>query len=91
MQNIQGRLPRVTLVPNSQHVQKGVHVSESRKSDDRVHKHRETCSSSRVDVRIPGIPHSAVEQMETNRKETVRRLIEQFDCHRDLRVLRDFF
>ena len=39
------RLLRVTLVPNSQHVQKDVHVSGSRKSDDReneVHQHRET-------------------------------------------------
>ena len=73
------RLPRVTLVPNSQHVQKDVHVSESRKSDDReneVHQHRETCGSDHcVDFRIPDIPHSAVEQVETNRKEKVRRLI----------------
>ena len=51
-------------MPNSQDVQKDVHVSESRKSDDReneVHQHRETCGSDHcVDFRIPGIPHSAV-------------------------------
>ena len=54
-----------------------IHVSESRKSDDRekeVHQHRATCGSDHcVDFRIPGIPHSAVEQVETNRKEKVRR------------------
>ena len=63
------RFPRVTLVPNSQHDQNDVLTSDSRKSDDReseVHKHRVTCSSSRVDFRIPGIPHSTVEQVETN-------------------------
>ena len=57
------RLPRVTLVPNSQHDQKDVLITDSRKSDDcenEVHKHRETCSSSRADFRIPGIPHSTV-------------------------------
>ena len=67
------RLPRVTLVPNSRHIQKDVRVSESRKSDDRkneAHQHRETCGNDLcVDFRIPGIPHSAVEQIETNRKE----------------------
>ena len=72
-------------MPNSRHVQKDVHVSESRKSDDReneVHQHRATCGSDHcVDFRTPGIPHSAVEQVETNRKEKVRRLIEQFESH----------
>ena len=67
------RLLGVTLVLYSQHNQQDVHVSESRKSDDRgneVHQHRETCGSDRcVDFRIPGIPHSAVEQVETNRKK----------------------
>ena len=38
------KLPRVTPVPNLQHVEKDVHVSESRKSDDREKdQHRETC------------------------------------------------
>ena len=67
------RLLRGTLVPNSQHAQKDVLITDSRKSDDReneVHEHRRTCSSGRVDFRIPGIPHSSVEKVETNRKET---------------------
>ena len=85
------RLPRVTLVPNSQHFQKDVHE----KSDDRekeVHQHRGTCGSDHcVDFRIPGIPHSAVEQVETNRKEKVRRLIEQFESHLNRNMLlKDF-
>ena len=88
------RLPRVTFVPNSQHSRKDVLIKDSRKSDDReneVHKHRRTCSSSRVDFRIPGIQHSIVEQVETNRKETVERLIEQFENHPNRNVLlKDF-
>ena len=49
-----------------------------------------TCCSSRVDFRIPGIPHSTVEQVETNRRETDRRLIEQIenDPNRDM-LLKD--
>ena len=51
----------------------------------------ETCSSSRVDFRIPGIPDSTVEQVATNRKETVRRLIEQFENHPNKNMLlKDF-
>ena len=46
-----------------------------------------TCSSSRVDFRIPGIPHSTVEKVETNRKEKVRRLIEQFENHPNWNML----
>ena len=78
-------------MPNSQHVQKDVHAADSRKSDDgenEVHQHRETCGSDYcVDFRIPGIPHSAVEQVETNRKEKVRRLIEQFESHPNRNML----
>ena len=71
------RVPRVTLMPNSKHVQNDVLVSESRKPDDReieVHQHRENCGSDRcVDFLIPGIPYSVVEQVETKRREKVRR------------------
>ena len=45
----------------------------------------------RVDFRIPGIPHSTVEQVETNRQETLRRLIEQFENHPNRNMLlKDF-
>ena len=84
------RLPRVTLVPNSQDSRKDLPITDSRKSHDcqsEEHKHRETCSSSRADFRIPGIPHSTAEQVETNRKETVRRLVEQFEHHPNRNML----
>ena len=84
------RLLRVILVPNSQHSRTDLPVTDSRKSHDcesEEHKHRETCSSSRVDFRIPGLPHSTVELVETNRKDTVRRLIEQFENHTNRNML----
>ena len=66
------RLPRVTLVPNSQHVQKDV-LAESRESHDcenEAHQHRETWGSDQcVDFLIPGVPHSAVEQVEKIEKK----------------------
>ena len=78
-------------MPNLQYVQKDVHVPESRTSDDRaneVHQHRETSGSDLcVDFRILGIPHSAVELVETNRKEKVRRLIEQLERHPNMNML----
>ena len=39
----------------------------------------ETCRNA--DHRIPGIPHSTVQKEDTNRKETVKRLIQQFENH----------
>ena len=41
---------------------------------------RETWCNN-VDYRIPGIPHSAVQQQDTNRKETDKKLIQQFENH----------
>ena len=37
--------------------------------------------SGNVDYRIPGIPQSTVQQQNTNRKETVKKLIQQFENH----------
>ena len=34
-----------------------------------------------VDCRVPDIPHSAVEQQDTNRRDTVKKLIQQFESH----------
>ena len=39
-------------------------------------KYRETCRDN-VDYRIPGITHSTVQNEDSNRKETVKRLIQQ--------------
>ena len=77
-------------MPKSQDAQKDVLVTDSRKSagrGDEDHKHSETCRSNRVDFRIPGIPHSTVEQVERNRKETVRRSIEQLENHPNKNML----
>ena len=46
-----------------------------------------TCYNNRVDFRIPGIPHSDVEPVDTNRKEQVRRFIEQFENHPNRNML----
>ena len=43
-------------------------------------KYRETCRGN-VDYRIPGIPHATVQKEDSNRKETVKRLIQQFENH----------
>ena len=42
--------------------------------------YRETCRGN-VDYRISGIPHSTVQKEDSNRKETVKRLIQQFENH----------
>ena len=87
------RLPRVTLLPNPQHCRKDLLITDARESDDfasEKHEHTRTCRGN-IDYRIPGIPHSTVEQVDTNRKETVRRFIEQFDNHPNRNVLlKDF-
>ena len=43
-------------------------------------KYRETCRGN-VDYRNPGIPYSTVQKEDSNRKETVKRLIQQFENH----------
>ena len=43
-------------------------------------KYKETCRGN-VDCRIQGIPHSAVQKEDSNCKETVKRLIQQFENH----------
>ena len=58
--------------------------------------YRESCRGN-VDYRIPGIPHSIVQKEDSNRKETVKRLIQQFQNHpnrdsliQDLNKLEEF-
>ena len=43
-------------------------------------RYRETCRGN-VEHRLPGIPHSTVQKEDTNRKETVKRLIQQSENH----------
>ena len=51
------------------------HAEESQRS-----KYRETCRGN-ADYRIQGFPHSTVQKEDSNRKETVKRLIQQFENH----------
>ena len=75
------RLPRVVLKANSQSGQQDQQEEDARTSCD----HPSASQSSRetwcnnVDYRIPGKHHSAVEQQDTNRRDTVKKLIQQFE------------
>ena len=51
------------------------HLEETRRA-----KYEETCSGN-VDYRIQGTLHSAVQKEDSNRKEVVTRLIQQFETH----------
>ena len=48
--------------------------------ESQLWRYRETCRGN-VDYRIPGIPHSTVLKEDANRKDTVKRLIQQFENH----------
>ena len=63
------RLPRVVLKPNS-------HSGQQDQQDA-----RSSWDPPTVDYRIPGILLSTVEQQDTNRKDKVKRLIQQFENH----------
>ena len=51
------------------------HLEESQRG-----KYRETCRGNVV-YRIPGIPHSTVQKEDSNGKDIVKRLIQQFENH----------
>ena len=51
------------------------HPEESQRGE-----YRETCRGN-VDFRTQGIPHSTVQKEDSNRKEIVKRLIQQFENH----------
>ena len=78
------RMPHVVLKPNPQSVQQDQPDQEARKSSDhqRVPGSYVETRSGNVDDRIPGISHSTVQQQDTNRRETVKKLIQQFENHR---------
>ena len=72
------------LKPNSQSGQQDQPDQEARKSSDHQSASERSYGETRsgnVDKRIPGIPHSTVQQQDTNRKETVKKLIQQFENH----------
>ena len=71
------------IKPNSQSGRQNQPDQEARTSSD----HQSASGScgethsSNIDYRIPSIPHSTVQQQDTNRKETVKKLIQQFENH----------
>ena len=79
---VQSQGPRVLLAPNLQYGRQNPFNPGARKSTDHQSeqsvKNRDTCRGN-VDYRIPGIPHSAVQKEDSNRKETVKRPIQKFD------------
>ena len=77
------RVPRILLKPNSQSGRQDQPDQEARECSDHPSasgSHGETRSGN-VDNRIPGIPHSTVQQQDTNRRETVKKLTQQFENH----------
>ena len=79
------RLPRTTvLTPNVHHGRQDLPNPKARTSTDhqreRSAKYEETRRGN-VDFRIQGLPHSTVQKEDSNRKEIVQRLIQQFENH----------
>ena len=78
------RLPSDVLKPNSQSGQQEQPDQEARTSSDHQSASDRSCGeicSGNVDERIPGKPCSTVQQQDTNRKQTVKKLIQQFENH----------
>ena len=76
-------LPRVVLKANTQSGQQDQQEQESRTSCDHPSASQSASEiwCNNVDYRIPGIPHSAVEKQDTNRRDKVKKLIQQFENH----------
>ena len=76
------RLPRVVLKANSQSGQQDQQEQDARTScDTQAHRRPRETWCSNVDYTIPDIHHFAVEQQDTNRRDTVKKLIQQFASH----------
>ena len=77
------RLQRVVLKANSHSGQQDQQEQDARTSCDQPSGSQSTRETwcNNVDYRIPGIHLSAVEQQDTNRKDKVERLIQQFESH----------
>ena len=78
-----GALPRVVLKANSHSSQQDQRDQDAGSSWDPLSEpksYRETWNNT-VDYRIPGIPFSTVEQQDSNFKNKVKKLIEQFESH----------
>ena len=82
------RLPRTAvLAPNLHHGRQDLSNLEARTSTDHQSKqseeYGEETRSGNIDFRIQGLPHSTVQKSDDVRRETVKRLIHQFETHPD--------
>ena len=77
------RVPRVVLKSNSQIGLQDQQEQDARTSCDQPSGSKSTweTGSNTVNYRILGVPHSAVEQQDTHRKDKVEKLIEKFENH----------
>ena len=75
---------RIELKTNLNYERQDTTSSDARKSFDHSDKHggtyRETCRGE-IDFRIQGLPHSTVQENDHIRKQTVQKLIHQFESH----------
>ena len=70
----------------SHHGRQDLSNPEARTSADHQSERSAKCEETRrdnVDYRIQGIPHSTVQEEGSNRKDTIKRLIQQFANHPD--------
>ena len=78
------RVHRITLRLNSQSGLKDQHDQDARESSNQQSEselsYGETCRGN-IDYRIPGIPLSVVQQQDTNRTVTIKKLIQSFESH----------
>ena len=78
------RIPRITLRPNSQSGLKDPRDQDARESFHHQSESELSYGETRwgdIDFMIPGILLSVVQQQDTNRPETVKKLIQKFESH----------
>ena len=76
------RVPRVVLRSNSQNGLQDQQEQDERTSCDQASGSKLLQTRSNiVDFRVPGVPLSAVEQLDTHRKDKAEQLIENFENH----------
>ena len=71
-------------MPNLYHGRQGPSNSEARTSVDHQSKERREFGETRsgnIDFRIQVLPHSTVQKQDDFRRETVKKLIHQFESH----------
>ena len=78
------RVLQITLRPNSKSGLKDQHDQDARESSNHHSESELSYGENRcgnIDYKIHGIPLSVVQQQDTNRTETVKKLIQKFESH----------